>query len=82
MFPFDTKRNPRLKRGFQEVFFDSLESPPQKGDCRAQNGDFVWGVVSKRPKTGRISERGFSRFDKRAPRNTVIFFFFWLFIHP
>ena len=32
MFPFDTKRNPRLKRGFQEVFFYFFpESPKKRG---------------------------------------------------
>ena len=65
MFPFDKKRDPRLKRGFQEVFFYFPETS-KKGDCRTQNGDLGRGVVSKRPIPGRISKRGFENGDLAA----------------
>ena len=42
MFPFDTKRDPRLKRGFEEVFF-YFPGSPQKGGLPGSKQGFCSG---------------------------------------
>ena len=70
MFPFAQNAIPDLKRGFRKSLLTFLD-PQKNGDTRTQNGDSVRGVVSKRPITGRISKRGFSRFDMKGPKVNV-----------
>ena len=68
-------RKPQIKRNFMRAYgtkayldksFWTFLDPPKNGDSRAQNGDFVRGVLSKRPITGRISKRGFENGDLAA----------------
>ena len=57
MFPFARNTIPVLKGDLDKSFLTFLDRQ-KNGDSRAQNGDFVRGVVSKGPITGRISKRG------------------------
>ena len=60
MSPFEVQGNPLFNRGSQEVFFDFLKPPLQRGSLCTHPGGFFSGVVSQRPTSGGYSQRGFS----------------------
>ena len=72
MFPFEVQGNPLFNRGFQEVFFDFLKSPLQRGFLCTLRGFFSGGGIAAANQWRLFREgilgEGIFRFDKTGPK--------------
>ena len=74
MFPFEAKCNPRLKRGFQQVFFDFLKSL-KNGVARLKTG-ILFGGWYRNGQSWVVFQNGdFAASTRRALTVPVLFLF-------
>ena len=73
MFPFEVQGNPLFNRGFQEVFFDFLKSPLQRGFLCTLRGFFSGGGIAAANQWRLFREgilgEGIFPVDKTRPHN-------------